>query len=329
MAETGRLKRIESVRRFNRFYTRQTGLLREGLLRSPFTLTEGRIVYELAQHEQATATHLAQELGLDAGYLSRILSGFEKRGLLEKTPSEADRRQVLLALTDEGRAAFAELDAASRQEIEGMLAALVEEEQQRLIDAMQTIERLLGAEPEHRVPYLLRPHRPGDIGWVVQRHGVLYNREYGWDERFEALVAELVARFIREFDPRRERCWIAEREGANVGCVFLVRHPEREGVARLRLLLVEPQARGLGIGRRLVRECTRFARQAGYHTITLWTNSVLHAAIRIYEREGYRLVGEEPHHSFGHDLVGQTWELALWGTATPDVERIDAIDAVP
>jgi GNAT superfamily N-acetyltransferase len=203
------------------------------------------------------------------------------------------------------------LNAASRQEIEALLEELEEEQQRGLIDAMQTIERLLGAEPEHRVPYILRQYQPGDMGWVVQRHGVLYHREYGWDERFEALVAEIVADFVRGFDTKRERCWIAEREGENVGCVFLVKHPEREGVARLRLLLVEPKARGLGIGRRLVQECTRFARRVGYHTITLWTNSVLHSARRIYEEEGYRLIREEPHHSFGHDLIGQTWEMAL------------------
>ena len=311
MANIELAQRIEAVRRFNRFYTRQIGLLQEGLLRSPFSLTEARVIYELAHHEQTTATHLAQELDLDAGYLSRIVRSFTKRGLIEKTPSGTDRRQFLLSMTDEGREAFAELNSASRSEIEAMLDELSEEEQHRLIHGMHTIEQLLGARPEHRVPYILRPHQPGDMGWVVHRHGVLYNQEYGWDERFEALVAEVVAHFIQHFDPKRERCWIAEREGENVGSVFLVRHPEREGAAKLRLLLVEPRARGLGIGKRLVQECTRFARQAGYQTITLWTNSVLHAARGIYEREGYRLVNEEPHHSFGDDLVGQTWELEL------------------
>ncbi len=311
MTTTDLLPQIEAVRRFNRFYTRQIGVLQEGLLRSPFSLSEARVLYELAHHEQTTATHLGQELGLDAGYLSRILRSFHERGLVEKQPSEGDRRQHLLALTEQGQAAFAGLDAASRGETGAMLRGLSDADQSRLVHAMQAIEGLLGAEPEHRVPYLLRPHQSGDVGWVVQRHGVLYRQEYGWDETFEALVAEIVADFIRAFDPKRERCWIAEREGENVGSVFLVRHPEREGVAKLRLLLVEPKARGLGIGRRLVAECTRFAREAGYHTITLWTNSVLHAARRIYEREGYRLLREEPHHSFGHDLVGQTWELAL------------------
>lgn len=304
-------QRIEAVRRFNRFYTRQIGLLRDGLLKTPFTLTEARLIYEVAHHEHTTATHLGQELGLDAGYLSRILRSFEQRGLIEKESSEADRRQYLLSLTGAGQEAFAALNAASRHEIEKMLTELPDADQHRLTQAMHTVERLLGAAPEHRVPYILRPHQSGDMGWVVHRHGVLYNQEYGWDETFEALVADIVAAFIRNFDPKRERCWIAEREGEAVGSVFLVKHAERDGVAKLRLLLVEPTARGLGIGRRLVQECTRFARQAGYHTITLWTNSVLHAARRIYETEGYKLVDEEPHHSFGHDLVGQTWELAI------------------
>lgn len=309
--EIAAARRVEAVRRFNRFYTRQIGLLQEGLLDSPFTLTEARVVYELAHHERTTATHLGEELGLDPGYLSRILRDFRKRGLRERQPSPRDGRQVLLSLTDEGRAAFVELNAASRRQIEAMLSGLSEAEEERLVQAMHAVEGLLGARPEHRVPYVLRPHQNGELGWVVQRHGALYNREYGWDEQFEALVAEIVAGFIQSFDARRERCWIAEREGENVGSVFLMKHPERKGVAKLRLLLVEPKARGLGIGRRLVQECTRFARQVGYHTITLWTNSVLHAARTIYEHEGYRLVHEEPHHSFGHDLVGQTWELSL------------------
>jgi DNA-binding MarR family transcriptional regulator/GNAT superfamily N-acetyltransferase len=311
MPAPGPSPHIEAVRRFNRFYTRQIGLLEEGLLETPFGLTEARVLYELAHHEQTTATHLGEELGLDAGYLSRILRGFQKRGLLARRRSPADGRQVLLTLTDAGQVAFADLNEASRGQIESLLSDLAETDQDRLVHALETIQRLLGAHPEHRVPYILRPHQSGDMGWVVQRHGVLYNQEYGWDEQFEGLVAEIVAGFLRSFDPRRERCWIAEREGENVGSVFLVRHPEREGVAKLRLLLVEPKARGLGIGKRLVQECTRFARQAGYRTITLWTNSVLHAARQIYEQEGYLLVREEPHHSFGHDLVGQTWELEL------------------
>jgi DNA-binding MarR family transcriptional regulator/GNAT superfamily N-acetyltransferase len=311
MATTDLAQQTEAVRRFNRFYTRQIGLLEEGLLNSPFSLTEGRVIYELAHHEVTTATHLGQELGLDAGYLSRILRGLQKRRIVRKAVSDEDRRQNLLSLTDQGLAAFAQLNDASRRQIESVLTALPDVDQQRLVHAMETIEGLLGAQPEHRVPYILRPPQSGDMGWVVQRHGALYRQEYGWDEQMEALVAEIVADFIRNFDPKRERCWIAEREGENVGSVFVARHHEREGVAKLRLLLVEPKARGLGVGKRLVQECTRFARQAGYHTLTLWTNSVLHAARRLYENEGYVLVDEQPHHSFGQDLIGQTWELKL------------------
>lgn len=304
-------ERIEAVRRFNRFYTRQIGVLEDGFLRSPFSLAQARVIYELAHHEQATATRLARELGLDPGYLSRLLRGLAEQGLVSKRSSEEDRRKNLLSLTEKGQRAFAELNAASRSDIEAILGELPAPEQERLVAAMRTIQEVLNAAPEHRVPYMLRPPHSGDMGWVVQRHGVLYNQEYGWNQEFEGLVARVIADFVRSYDPERERCWIAERLGENVGCVFLVRHPERDGVARLRLLLVEPKARGLGIGTRLVRECTRFARQAGYHTITLWTNSVLDSARRIYEREGYRLVKEEPHQSFGKDLVGQDWELEL------------------
>jgi len=302
-------RRVGAVRRFNRFWTRQIGVLREGYLESSFSLTEVRVLYELAHREETTASELGEELGLDAGYLSRVLRGFEKHGLIHKRPSEADGRRRLLRLTERGREAFAPLEARSRNDIGAMLGSLSVAEQERLVGAMRTIEELLSARPDPAVPYLLRPHWPGDMGWVVHRHGVLYAREYGWDERFEALVAEIVAQFIQQYDPRRERCWIAERDDEIVGCVLLVR--ESEEIAKLRLLLVEPKARGLGIGSRLVEECIRFARQAGYRKITLWTNDVLSSARRIYEGLGFRLVREEPHHSFGHDLVGQTWELML------------------
>jgi len=304
-------QRVEAVRRFNRFYTKQIGVLQEHLLRSPYSLTEARVLYELAHHEQATATatDLGAALGLDAGYLSRILSSFQKQGLLERKPSETDGRRSLLRLTPRGRNAFGKIDAASHNDVGAMLRNLPPDAQSRLVAAMHTIEALLGAPPDQRARYFLRPHRAGDMGWVVQRHGVLYAQEYGWDEQFEALVAEIVAKFMRQHDPKRERCWIAEQDGENIGSVFLVK--KSEGVAQLRLLLVEPQARGVGIGTRLVNECGRFARQAGYRKITLWTNSVLHAARKIYEKAGYRLVLEEPHHSFGADLIGQTWELEL------------------
>jgi DNA-binding MarR family transcriptional regulator/GNAT superfamily N-acetyltransferase len=263
----------------------------------------------MAQHGQTTATQLGQELGLDGGYLSRILRRFEKAGLIEKRRSESDGRQSLLRLTEPGQEAFAALNSRSRHEIGALLGELSHEDQYRLVSAMHTIEILLDADPEQRTPYLLRPHQPGDMGWVVHRHGVLYAEEYGWDESFEALVARIVAEFLDRFDPKAERCWIAEADGEIVGSVFLVRKSKR--VAKLRLLLVEPRARGLGIGTRLVDECLRFARRVGYRKITLWTNSVLTEARPLYERAGFQLVDEAPHHSFGQDLIGQTWELEL------------------
>jgi DNA-binding MarR family transcriptional regulator/N-acetylglutamate synthase-like GNAT family acetyltransferase len=284
-------------------------VLHEGLLASPFSLTEARVIYELAQHEETTATELSTELGLDPGYLSRLLRGFKKQGLIRKRPSTTDGRRNLLSLTETGQVAFATINNRSRHEIGQMLGELSTEDRQRLVGAMQTIEGLLGAEPEHRALFILRPHQPGDMGWVVHRHGVLYAEGYGWDDTFEALVAQIVADFIANFDPNRERCWIAEMNGEPVGSVFVVK--ASESVAKLRLLLVEPKARGMGLGSRLVEECIRFARLAGYQTLTLWTNSVLVEARRIYERRGFKLVEEESHHSFGHDLVGQNWELAL------------------
>jgi DNA-binding MarR family transcriptional regulator/GNAT superfamily N-acetyltransferase len=279
------------------------------LLASPFSLTEARLLYELAHRDGLTAAQLARELGLDPGYLSRVLGDFAKRGLIERLPSPSDGRQSLLALTEAGRIAFAPLDARSRDEIGALLDGMAPPVRRRLIAAMVEIERVLGGPPPVREPYLLRPHQPGDIGWVTHRHGVLYAEEYGWDESFEALVAEIAAKFVTEFDTRRERCWIAERDGAIVGSVFLVK--QSDDVAKLRLLLVEPAARGLGIGKRLVEECIRFARQVGYRKITLWTNDILVAARRIYQGAGFVLVAEERHHSFGHDLVGQNWELGL------------------
>jgi DNA-binding MarR family transcriptional regulator/GNAT superfamily N-acetyltransferase len=301
--------RVAAVRRFNRFYTQKVGALNEGLLQSAFSLTEARVLYELAHRQRPTAAELCRDLALDAGYLSRILQGFAKRGLVARVPSRDDGRQSLLSLTAKGRAAFAPLDARSRRENGALLRDLAAAEQVRLVAAMQVIERLLGPRTRNDAPYLLRPHQPGDMGWVVHRHGALYAQEYGWDERFEALVAEIVAKFIARFDPKKERCWIAEHEGEIIGSVFLVK--KSKTVAKLRLLLVEPAARGLGLGTRLVEECLRFARQAGYRKITLWTNDVLHAARHIYVKAGFRKLGSERHHSFGRDLVGETWELAL------------------
>ncbi|HEX2112826.1 MAG TPA: helix-turn-helix domain-containing GNAT family N-acetyltransferase [Alphaproteobacteria bacterium] len=302
-------RRVADVRRFNRFYTQKIGVLQQAYLQTPFNLTEARVLYELAHRELPTATELGKDLGLDPGYLSRILRRFEKKGLLTRKASSTDGRQQLLSLTRKGEEAFAPLNTRSRAEISALLGTLAEPEQKRLMEAMHEIESLLSARPEARAPYMLRPHQPGDIGWVIHRHGVLYAQEYGWDETFEALVAEVAAAFIKNFDPKKERCWIAEKDGEIVGSVFLVK--KSPAVAKLRLLYVEPKARGLGIGARLTAECERFARQAGYKKIVLWTNSILHAARHIYEKAGFELVASKPHHSFGQDLIGETWEKKL------------------
>jgi DNA-binding MarR family transcriptional regulator/GNAT superfamily N-acetyltransferase len=302
-------RRVEAARHFNRFYTQKIGVLREGLHDSPFPLTEARVLYELAHRERPTAAELSRDLGLDPGYLSRILRGFQKRGLLTRRASPADRRQSLIELTDAGRTAFAPLDQHSRAENGALLASLDEGEQRRLIAAMTTIETLLGAPRDAKASYLLRPHRPGDMGWVISAHGRLYAEEYGWDISFEALVADIAAKFIREFDARREACWIAERDGEPVGSVFVVRASDE--VAKLRLLIVDPKGRGLGIGRRLVEECLAFARRVGYRRMTLWTNANLLAARHIYVQTGFRMTESAPHRSFGQDLIGETWERDL------------------
>ncbi|HEX3404583.1 MAG TPA: helix-turn-helix domain-containing GNAT family N-acetyltransferase [Acetobacteraceae bacterium] len=299
--------RVTAIRRFNRFYTGAIGALHEGLLQSRFSLTEARVLYELAQRADVTATELGRELDLDSGYLSRILQRFEREGLIVRALSEVDRRQSLLSLTAAGREAFAPLDARSREEVGARLAALSEPAQASLVGAMQQIEALLGA--RGAAPWLLRQHRPGDIGWVVARHGALYAEEYGLDARFEALVAQVAGAFLAHHDPARERCWIAERDGVNVGSVFLVQKSDE--VAKLRLLIVEPTARGSGIGRRLVTECIGFARSAGYRRITLWTNDVLLAARTIYQQTGFRLVASAPHQDFGPPMIGEDWERAL------------------
>lgn len=309
MSDARKLQHIEAVRRFSRFYTRRIGVLQESLLGSGFTLAEGRVVYELAHHETTTAAELARQLGLDPGYLSRMLKSLEQRGYLVRRRAESDGRQAILGLSPQGEAAFAEINARSRAQVAGLLDPLSAEDQVRLVEALATAERLLGEAPQRRAPYILRPHQPGDIGWVIGRHGALYAEEYGWDEQFEALVAGIVAGFIQNYDPKRDRCWMAEIDGEIAGSVFLVKASDT--TAKLRLLLVEPKARGLGIGARLVDECIRFARRTGYQTITLWTNSVLTAARHLYEKAGFRLVQSEPHHSFGHDLIGETWELTL------------------
>ena len=301
--------RIAAVRRFNRCFARQIGALREGLLHSPYSLTEARVLFEIANRDEVTPSDLSRELRLDPGYLSRILARLELQGLIDKVPSKNDARRRLLSLTPEGKEAFSLLDSRSREEVAEILSELSEADQRRLLEAMRTLEGILDKGFKFSEPFFLRTHEPGDMGWVVHRHGVLYAQEYGWDERFEALVAQIVADFINNYDPAKERCWIAEMEGEILGCVFCVK--ESGTVAKLRLLLVEPKARGLGLGSHLVEECIRFARSRGYKTLTLWTNRVLNAARHVYEEKGFELVEEEKHHSFGKDLVGQNWGLAL------------------
>jgi len=309
-------QRAGAMRRFNRYYTRQVGLLAGQFLDSPFTLTEARVLYELAAPSQSpsaakhapTATALIRQLGLDPGYLSRILRRFQRLGLLTRQPSATDGRQSLLRLTPKGRRAFQALDRSSQRDHEALLGALPEPEQARLVAAMQTIETVL-AGPAAPLSPVLRAPRAGDLGWVVARHGALYAQEYGFDQSFEALVAEIVAGFVQHYDPQRERAWIAELDGQNAGSVFLVKKTNE--VAKLRLLLLEPAARGHGLGARLVDECVRFARQAGYRQVALWTQSVLLAARHIYAQFGFKLVDSGAHHSFGHDLVEETWLLDL------------------
>jgi len=300
-------ERAERVRRFTRFYTRLTGVLHEHLLESEFSLTQVRVLYELAHRQDLTAADLCRELGLDAGYASRILAGFQRRGFIEKKRSRSDARSVCLTLTRKGNDAFQPLNQASHRQVVAMLQRFPLARQEQLAQAMDQIEALFS---DTSSPYLLRDPRPGDMGWVVHRHGVLYAMEYGLDASFEALVAEIVAGYVQKPDASGgQRCWIAEQDGRVVGSVFVVRHSKR--VAKLRLLYVEPSARGLGIGRHLVDECIRFARQAGYTKMVLWTNSVLTGARHIYRKAGFTLVKSEPHHSFGKDLVGETWERLL------------------
>jgi DNA-binding MarR family transcriptional regulator/N-acetylglutamate synthase-like GNAT family acetyltransferase len=304
---------IREVRHFNRFYTKQIGVLQDRLLSSPFSLTEVRILYEIAHRKKPTASDLAQELGLDAGYLSRMLGKLKHQGLVSREASPSDGRQSFLSLTRKGQAVFRPLEFRSNKQVAMMLNRLTAAQQKHLLAAMQTIENNLGEAQRAdlpQIPYVLRTHQPGDMGWVVHRHGDLYWREYGYDERFEALVAKIVADFIEQFDPKRERCWIAEKNGEIVGTVFLVK--KSKTVCKLRLLLVEPAARGLGIGRCLVAECVRFAREAGYKKMVLWTQSELGAARHLYKNAGFRLAGRQRHQSWGRgNLVSEVWELKL------------------
>ncbi len=302
---------VHAVRRFNRFYTRRIGVLHyQSTLQSPFSLTEVRVLYELRHRDRPTASELTRELGLDAGYLSRILQRFQRRGLLERRKSNQDGRQSHLRLTPKGRDVFAPLERRQHQDVTAMLKALTPQDRRAAAVAMGRIETILsggGAAPKKT--YTLRAHRPGDMGWVIARHGALYAEEYGFDATFESLVARIAADFIDKFEPEREHCWIAEIDGEPAGSVFLVK--KSKTVAKLRLLLVDSKARGLGLGQKLVEECIGFARDAGYKKLTLWTNDVLHAARAIYQRAGFKRTARAPHRSFGKDLVGETWDLAL------------------
>lgn len=302
---------IDKVRSFNRFYTRLIGVLDEGLHRSRYSLTEARILYELAHAEGLTATALCRDLDLDPGYLSRILKKFQAGGLIARAPSPADGRETVVSLTPKGRQAFAPLNDASARAVKELLGRLDGVKRRSVLGAMDTLRANLDAVEPAKSEITLRPLRPGDIGWVAHRQGILYHEEYGWDGTYEALVAEILAAFVRNFDPRHEAAWIAECDGEIVGSVFLVRQSDE--VAKLRLLYVEPSTRGRGLGAQLVDECIRFAREKNYRRMTLWTNDILTSARRIYQASGFKLVAEEPHHSFGKDLVGQTWELDLRG----------------
>lgn len=302
---------IDVVRRFNRSYTRRLGLLGESLLDSGFSLAEARILFELADNGPIGASRLAEGLVLDGGYLSRLLKGLRRRGLVEAARSPADLRTRWLSLSAAGRDAYERLKAASRAQIADLLEPLPADQRAELVGAMARIEQLLGPAAPERPALVLRPPRIGDMGWMVQRQAQLYAREYGWDERFEGLLARIAAEFVERFDARRERCWVAEIDGQAVGSVLVVR--EDEYTARLRMLFVEASARGQGVGRRLVGECIAFARLSGYASMVLWTNDILAAARRLYEAAGFRMVREEAHHSFGKDLVGQHWVLDLAG----------------
>jgi len=303
----------DAVRRFNRFYTRRIDVLREGYLGSPFSLAEARLVYDIGAAEGLTATALGRDLGIDLGYLSRLLRGLKRRGVVQSRPAPRDARQALLSLTAKGRRSWAALDARSRSNTSAMLAPLGPKGRDQLIGALRVAENLLNENPPQAsaADVRLRGHRPGDMGWVTHRHGVRYFEEYGWDERFEALVARITSDFVKNFDPARERCWIAELDGEAVGSVFVVKQNRSE--AKLRLLLIEPRARGLGLGKRLVRECIDFARAAGYRRLGLWTQSNLAAARHIYRQAGFELVKTERHREFGVPLSGEYWALPLGG----------------
>ena len=299
---------VATVREFSRFYTRRLGTLDEGLLETPWSLTEARVIFELAQAPSTDMAALRTTLALDSGYLSRLLAKFDAAGLIARTASATDGRRQALSLTAAGKRLYRTLNQRSDRQVGALLASLPEPVRESLAGAMHTVMRALDDQP--RPPaVVLRGLRPGDLGWVVQRHGEVYAREYGWTQSFEALVARIVADYLDHHQPGREDAWIAEVDGQRAGCIFCVRKDDE--TAQLRILLVEAWARGHGLGARLVEECIRFARDRGYRKLVLWTNDILIAARRIYLAAGFELVREEPHHSFGKDLVGQFWELRL------------------
>jgi DNA-binding MarR family transcriptional regulator/GNAT superfamily N-acetyltransferase len=302
---------IGVFREFNRMYTRFIGTLEEGLLHTKFSLAEARVIYELATREVPSAKDVAEALGLDAGYLSRILAKLEQAGLLKRKASGRDSRASEITLTRKGRTAFANLNTRSDEQARTLLKSLLPADRGQLIHSMRTMQKILVKPERDRPAFVLRPHRVGDMGWVVSREAAAYAEQYGWDQTFEGLVARVASEFVSNFDPGRERCWMAEADGQSVGHIFLTRHPDRPDTAKLRLLFVEPAARGMGLGNALVNECIQFARSTGYRKIVLWTQSILLPAIRIYRKAGFRLVEEQPHHSFGKNLIGQTWELDL------------------
>lgn len=302
---------VAAFRKFNRAYTRFLGTLNERYLHTAYSLAEGRVLFELATRSNPQAKEIAEELGLDAGYLSRILTKFENAGLATRKTAKDDKRAANLRLTDRGRAAIRTLNLRADKQAQAMLDKLSPEQRAQFTCALQTVEQIVLERRPDPASIILRPHRPGDMGKVVELEGAGYVEQFGWDQSFEGLAAKIVADFLANFDPARERCWIADLDGRHVGHVFLVRHREQPDTAKLRLLYVDPSARGMGVGQRLVSECVQFAREAGYKKITLWTQSILTAAHRIYQSAGFRLVREEPHHSFSKDLIGQTWDLDL------------------
>jgi len=302
---------VTAVRRFNRFYTQTIGVLDKGYLGTDYTVAEGRVLYEIARADGVTAKQVADATGLDAGYLSRIVARLERDGVVARERSESDGRSAVVRVTPHGRSVFGVFDQRAVGVVEGLLKPLTAEQRPRLVSAMRTVEALIGGDPAAEGEVTLRPHRQGDMGWVTEKNATIYGQEYGWGPAIEFMTARICADFLEHYDPTLERCWVAERGGERLGCVFLVKEPDAPGVARLRLLILDPAARGLGLGRRLVEQCVSFAREAGYREIVLWTHQVLTAARAIYAKAGFELAETWVHDDFGHDEVSETWRLKL------------------